>query len=1030
MNTYLSYQNPDSLFAIGKKLLEEDHHAAAMDSFVKASSYYESAGSFLDQGRVLLAAGKAFRNIEPQKAYAFYLKARNVLDSAGFQDNLLYGELNQEMGYLHMKQRNYPEAIREFNRIISMQGTDKDLKVIKSKAFNNLGILYYYQGNYDTALDCFEKSVAIKKQILSSGDPLLINSYINTGVVYINLGDYDKALEYLSSAEKGMNVSGAEADDLLSTVLMNKGVVFRRQGDYEKTKMFFTRVRNIYIRDSVRYADKLASLYLNLAIAEMDVHHYQEALTNLIEGRHIGKLSNSRLIPKIDNLMARAYSFTGQTDLAKIKYMSTIKSAERNKYSLLDLAAYYMNYGIFLTDELHKPDEGLNFYKKALEIYKKKLGVVSYQTANILANIGALYATTGNYESALEYYQQALMSFKPGFNDSAFIANPEYSQDLPGLGFLSILKRKATALDAYYHKSGEMPLLKASFATYEECISLIERLRLNYEDDESRLILSSAEAETFSAVLQTAFELYKLTGDDQYKQKAFIYAEKGKSAILLAGVRGMEARDFGGVPRELIDREFKLKKKISFYDENIYEEKKSADPDANKILLWENKLFVLNQQYDSLLQKFEHDYPDYYALKYKTGVISAGSLMQQLDSTTCLVEFVYSDSVVYSFWLTHDKFNIESKQVSQRVQNDLAVIHKNLVAPELSKHTLQDYQKFTAALHSLYGFFFQNSNLNKNIEQLLVVNDEKFAYIPFEILLNKKADSTVLDYRHLPYLFRKYDIGYAYSATLLFDSTRKSTIDRSKLLAFAPEYPSTGMKRPDKYTLRQQYREDLYPLPGALDEAKNVASLTNGRIFTGKEATERNFKRYAGRYDLIHLAMHAVINNKNPMYSKLVFTANNDSAEDGLLNTYEVYNMQLKARMAVLSSCNSGKGKQQKGEGIMSMARAFLYAGCPSIVMSLWEVEDKSGIKLMTDFYQNLQNGENKIHSLAMAKKDFINSADMLTAHPYFWSGYEVIGNPGPVFSNKSAVRINWMVSLGGTISIFLLVIIFMKLRR
>ena len=689
-----------------------------------------------------------------------------------------------------------------------------------------------------------------------------------------------------------------------------------------------------------------------------------------------------------------------------------------------------MNYGIFCTDELRKPGEGLKFYKKALEIYIDKVGKGSYQTANVLANMGALFATTGKYNKSLDYYQQSLMSYSPGFSETAYSENPNYSQDIPGLGFLSVLKRKASALADYYNESGEMSLLKASFVTYEECIGLIEKLRLNYEDDESRLLLSSAESETFNAVLKTAFELYKLTGDKIYKQKAFMYAEKGKSAILLAGVRGMEARDFGGVPRVLLDREYDLKKKISFYEEYMYEEKKSLQPDVNKIHLWENRLFVLKQQYDSLLLKFEHNYPDYYELKYQTGVIRPEMIMQQLDSSTCLAELVYSDSTLYSFWLTHDGFNIESKPVTQQVLNDLSVIHKNLVAPELSKHTIEDYKKFTAALHALFGFFFQNSHMDQNIKQLLVVNDEKFAYIPFEILLNESADSTEMDYRHLPYLFRKYDIGYAYSATLLFDSTRISDPNRSKLLAFAPEYPFNGMKRPDKYTMRQQYREDLYPLPGALDEAKNVASLTNGRIFRGKDATEKNFKRFAGGYDLIHLAMHTIIDNQNPMYSKLVFTANQDTTEDGLLNTYEVYNMQLKAKMAVLSSCNSGKGRLQKGEGIMSMARAFLYAGCPSIVMSLWEVEDKSGIKLMTDFYRNLQKGDNKIHSLAVAKEDFINSADMLTAHPYFWSGYEVIGNPGPVFSKNPEEKINWMVSLGGILGILLLIIIFIRSKR
>ncbi len=223
-----------------------------------------------------------------------------------------------------MKKRNYADAIRGFRSVISMTGVSKELKLIQSKTFNNLGIIYYYQGSYDSALNCFEKSVDIKKQFLSPGDPLLINSFINAGVVYINLGDYDKALEYFNSAEKEISISGVAVDDLMSTILMNKGVVFKRQGDYEKTKMFFTRVKNIYMKDSSKYADKLPSLYFNLAAVEMGVHNYHTALSNLIECKRLSEQNAVRLIPKIDDLLARVYTSTGRTELAGKKYMDAI----------------------------------------------------------------------------------------------------------------------------------------------------------------------------------------------------------------------------------------------------------------------------------------------------------------------------------------------------------------------------------------------------------------------------------------------------------------------------------------------------------------------------------------------------------------------------------------------------------------------------------------------------------------------------------------------------------------------------------
>jgi CHAT domain-containing protein len=175
-----------------------------------------------------------------------------------------------------------------------------------------------------------------------------------------------------------------------------------------------------------------------------------------------------------------------------------------------------------------------------------------------------------------------------------------------------------------------------------------------------------------------------------------------------------------------------------------------------------------------------------------------------------------------------------------------------------------------------------------------------------------------------------------------------------------------------------------------------------------EEATESNFKKNAENFDILHLAMHAVVNNEDPLYSKLAFTQKIDQIEDGFLNTYEIYNSRFNARMAVLSSCKTGFGKLRTGEGVMSLARGFMYAGCPSIVMTLWEVSDKSGARLMENFYKSLKRGRSKAEALREAKLDFLKNADNLKANPYFWSTYVVIGDSSPLFK-KSLAYLYWL---------------------
>ena len=143
--------------------------------------------------------------------------------------------------------------------------------------------------------------------------------------------------------------------------------------------------------------------------------------------------------------------------------------------------------------------------------------------------------------------------------------------------------------------------------------------------------------------------------------------------------------------------------------------------------------------------------------------------------------------------------------------------------------------------------------------------------------------------------------------------------------------------------------------------------------------------------------MHGLIDDDNPMFSKLIFSSVTDTSQDRYLNTYEIYNMSLNADLAVLSACNTGTGKYIKGEGIMSMARGFYYAGCPAIVATRWSVYDKSTEEIIRKFYLYLAQGFSKIEALKRARLDFLKTADPFRSHPRFWAAFACIGDPSPV---------------------------------
>ncbi|MCH7658610.1 MAG: CHAT domain-containing protein, partial [Bacteroidetes bacterium] len=663
----------------------------------------------------------------------------------------------------------------------------------------------------------------------------------------------------------------------------------------------------------------------------------------------------------------------------------------------------YLHYGDFCLQEHHDPGKALNYYRKARSVAVSTFGHKSKQAGEIFNSIGELYQSENKNDSALFYYQHSLISLVENFNDTTILNNPEIEHvySLPLL--LRPLKNKAGILRKICFESGNnIDFLKSGFECLELAVQTIEQIRLNFETEESRLVLAGEEDNTFNEAIDMAYNMYKLTGDTRYKAKTFEYSEKSKSANLLAAIRNSRAVEFGGIPVELQKKERTINSEINSIKELLYEEHRYKYPDSLKLQTWENLLFFLNRQKDSLTGVFENEYPKYYSLKFSTNVIDTLELQNTLNKNDVLLEFNLSDTLLISIFQSTSLYKIHTEVIDSNFHNNLRVIRNNLTARNFSNGVKMDYILFTYASNYLYQKLISPFRDLIREKHLIIVPDEYLAYVPFEILISDLPEWKPALYRNLPYLIRTNSISYSYSATLLRTAHKKRQKFRNKVLAFAPGYPGPEQFQTELPQTRQQYRDNLYPIPGVMDEVKFIEKTMNSDVFFDKDASEKNFKDLAPSYDILHLAMHTIIDDTNPMFSKLVFTElPGDTVEDGLLNAGEIYGLNLNARLAVLSSCNSGTGKFQKGEGVMSLARGFIYAGCPSIIMTLWEVEDRSGAEIIKNFYSYLKKGYSKDKALQLAKLEFLDQADMLRAHPYFWSPYIHIGDNSPVYFKR-----------------------------
>jgi len=231
---------------------------------------------------------------------------------------------------------------------------------------------------------------------------------------------------------------------------------------------------------------------------------------------------------------------------------------------------------------------------------------------------------------------------------------------------------------------------------------------------------------------------------------------------------------------------------------------------------------------------------------------------------------------------------------------------------------------------------------------------------------------------------------------------------RNKKGPYLGKSDNTVLALAPSFEVKEEYgggdfaRESFRPLKWANKEIESLSNYFGGENFIGEKATESAFSENASIHDVIHIASHALVNDKEPMLSKIAFSFDaNDTLNDGFLHTFELYAKKLKAKLAVLSACNTGYGKIQKGEGVLSLGYAFLHAGVPSVVMSHWQVDDKSSYLLMERFYKYLADGLNKSQALRKAKLELIENNNIAYANPYYWGAFISLGNDDAIVSPK-----------------------------
>ena len=931
----------------------------------------------------------------------------------------VFGGKNSELantynyiGIAYFRLRQYNVAMAYYKKSADVLNKNNQININLFDANLNLGIMSAVKGEFDLSYKYFNSALFVLDSIGSAGDSLLLaRFYSNFGLMATMMGKFDDAIKYYTVAESIFKEKDTSDFLSIARLSLNKGTNAYYQYDYSRGKLYYKESLDVLLKnDKTSFA--VPKSYNNLCAVSMKTGAFAESVQYGLSGLNHNPDNYIKLL--IFQNLAESYAFLGSIERAEYYYVAAIDLLQDGQLNPTKSISLFRSYADFLFDN-QKLEESRMYYFKALEMFKSFKQSDSKVYASLLSRLGDYYRYgETDTDSALIFYDQSIAVWNNILNNKG-VAQSENFDDIR---FLDAYLGKAQVLASQFRELNKLELLKESCDIYKWALDQAVAITSNL-DRESQLLLNEKLDRAYDEAVNLTYTLYQETSNNKYKELAFEFAERSKSSVLLAAVQNNNALKTTDVPEYIVQSEQQLQLEINGMKKLLLDEQMKARPLAKKLSFINSRLLLLMNTYDSLVNQIEQSYPRYFALKYDRSVINMSELSEQLRTDEVLLEYVLSDSVLTIFCLDRENnffFQISVDTVFYDALDQLINV-KNF---DMSQHSKEDMVVFIQDANVLWEYLIDSVYTQIKDKKLIIVPDGLLGYLSFDLLLSSPNIPDELDYKLLPYLFKEFPLSYSYSSSLRFNSYFQSKETTThELIAFAPDL---------KFDKEQA--SGLSSLPNSLNEAKEVAQIFNRDAYLKEDATKLRFLTDAMDYKIIHLAMHTIINDSLPMLSELLFYGDNGALSDSKMRTYEVFGLDLSAELVVLSACNTGAGQLQKGEGIMSLARGFIYAGVPSIMLTLWEVQDKATAGIMQYFYENLKEGNRKDVALQKAKLDYLSNANRLNSHPYYWSSFIITGKTGNFEENVKHNTSAIVIYSGIFVSILMIWLAFIWIKK
>ena len=848
------------------------------------------------------------------------------------------------------------------------------------------GILLDVGTNYTQAIDAYRQAYQIKKRNPHWSDSLLYEVAGHAGSAYYHLNNFDSASYFLLQAEAiSQRFPGIPETQRMYNDL---GVLYYENGNYLQSRNYFMQGLALSKKNPHKEAVGIVYLENNIAAACYKLGLYQQAIA-IYQTISSQKVLNSEIFTN----MGVAYKAMGQ-------YKQALDCFYQVNTAMLPYVYNELGHTHGLLHHIDSANYYLNRFQQQLKIHQTYSNN-TFTGINFLYR-GDLLVQQQQYQAAVSTYQQAIILFSGHFNNTNTGANPtNFTGTFTTYRLFDALYKKATTFEALYQLHKNEAHLQSALATYNSAISLLRYIEKSYDTDDAKLFLKNNSQQVYQHAVTVCLQLHTLHPGADYAHQAFIIAERNKASVMYSGVTEKGFRKLPGIDPALVQQERNIK-----YNLARISVKGDQTSDSATLATFAGQKAALEIQLAQVQNALEQN-SVYYKHKYNETQPRPQDIQQFITNEQAVISFYATANTLELFVITKAGFKqarIDSfTTLQQNIRQWLTALQNPSTGRRFkgAPYGALLYEQLVKPVQALAG----------SATEWIIIPDNILYYLPFESLPAAAGNNakTLLETTEISYQFS--------SRFIVTNNTASPTTTSIQTLAFAP-FAQAGMPFPHPaYNYMQQ-------LPAS---AQEIAHLP-GRAFTGTLATKQQFLANINQYAVVHLATHAIADTGNSAASFIAFYPNAQQSANDALYLEELYGLQMDAtRLLIISACETGHGVLVNSEGVLSLTRGFAYAGCKSIVNSLWKADDEATAAILQQFHVYLQKGYTKSKALRQAKLDYLHS-HALNKTPEYWAHLILTGDTQPLV--KSGTENRWLLVSVGAVAVLLLLGFYLAKRR